>query len=189
MNSSSTLMSADLSKPARRAGVLMIVIGLLTVGLAIGLAGIGASVPRDQYPPDWQQQIARIESELGVSWGTMLKIAGGIVAAPAALMVFLGFFVRRGSMTSAVLGVVLTSMMVLYLCSMLVRSIVVIAAGRAAGATALLVFCLAALALLGVQIFWLAKAVINAGPLKVFTQQHQAMEWQQQEQARGQRQS
>lgn len=177
-------LPADLAKPAQRAGLLMIIVGCLTVVLAIGLASLGAAMPRDQYPPNLQQQIAKIETDLGVSWNTMLRIAGGIVAVPAVLMVIFGVFVRRGSMTAAVLGMVLMSLMALYLGMVLVQSIYALVTGSAQGAAAPVVFCIAAMALFGVQIFWLAKAIINAGPLKVFTQQHQAMAWQEQEQSR-----
>lgn len=161
--------------------MLMIIIGLGTILLAMGIAVMGSAMPVSQYPADLQQQIQRIEAEIGVSWTTFLKIAGGIVATPAVLMVVLGFFVRRGSMVSAILGVVLTSLMALYVGSVLVQSLVALITGRAQGTASPFVFCLAALALLGLQLFWLAKAVINAGPLKVFNQQYQAMQLQQRE--------
>ncbi len=175
---------ADLAKPAQRAGLLMIIVGLLTVVLAIALAALGSAMPRGQYPPNLQQQIRKVEVELGVGWSVLLKIAAAIVATPAVLMVVLGFFVRRGSMIAAVLGVVLTSLMALYLGSVLVQSIIAVITGSAEGAAGPVVFCLAAMALLGLQIYWLAKAVINAGPLKVFNQQYQAIQLEQQERAR-----
>ncbi len=178
----------DLGKPARRASVLMIILGTLTLLLGACMFGAAMVVPNDQWLPEIQPQIAKIEAESGTSVMTLIKIAGGIVATPGLILIVLGLFVRRGGLVPAVLGVVITALMLLYFAYTVLQAVLIGLQGNAVGAFIPLVFSTVATALFGLQMYWLAKAVVNAGPLRVFNQHQQAYAWQMQQQSYAQQQ-
>lgn len=168
----------DLAKPSRRAGMLMILLGvfILLLGGCIGLASGVMSI--DRLPPEMLAQARQIEAQSHLSWDLFLKIFAAIVAVPGLILIVLGLFVRRGGFVAPILGVILTAIILFNLASFILQALYQATLGNASGAVPAVFFFGALIGLFGLQIFWLAKAVINAGPLKVFNQQHQAYAWQ-----------
>ncbi len=105
-----------LLRPAQRASVLMFIIGglFLICGLFIGLIGTLPMTPEQtQLPHDMLSQLHKAEQETGIKIPVFFIIMGIIIALPALIMIILGFFVRRGGLVSAILAIILTSVLLL----------------------------------------------------------------------------
>jgi hypothetical protein len=169
---------------ARNAGVLMIVLGVMVAVFAgvIIAAGFGLT-DMNNLPPEQREDFLRAEAEMEAKWGieslTLFKITGGIFAVPAFAMVFLGLYIRRGNTVAIILGIIAGGLGVLGLGMMTLLSL---PAGN------LLVPCVLSfpLAVFGLTTYWLTRAIMTTGPLKVFNEQHQAHQWQMAQQARAQ---
>jgi hypothetical protein len=103
--------------PARRAGILMIVLGALMFLFAACVAVIGALIPNMRTQPEIQDAIAKLEAQLGgqVSVQTLFVVMGVVLTVISVLYIVAGAFARRGGMGAAVTSLVLASLVLLYL--------------------------------------------------------------------------
>lgn len=169
---------------ARNAGVLMMVLGVLMAAFG-GCAVAGGFTLEDRSAMSAEQRSEidraeeRLKADLGIDVLTFAKIVGGIIAVPAFGMVFLGLYIRRGNTVAIILGIIASGGCAIMLGLMAVLSL---PAGNIFAGCVMIVplglFCL--------EVFWLAKAVMSAGPLKVFNEQQQAYQWQMAQHARAQ---
>lgn len=149
--------TVDALAPARRASVMMIVIGTLSL-LMGGCMGITAALlPQMQSMPELNTQLSQLESQSGVSITALLIVAASLFAAVAIVQIVLGFIVRRGSMVPAVISIVFTSLILIY-CG--INAIAALALqGQFGGAC----MSFAAAALFVVQLVMLFQVCRNAG--------------------------
>src|SRR5689334_5803025 len=94
---------------AKRAGTLMIVLGVLGL-LCGGMAGwTGANWDQvlQMYPPEMRSAMSEVKA-------SSMIVAGEVMAGVSLVMLLLGFFVRRGSKGAMIAGVVLSGLLLLY---------------------------------------------------------------------------
>lgn len=168
---------ADPLAPARRASIMLFVLGGLGLACGLGLGTMVWMAPTDvlvkqlqatmnpgqlsQLPPGWT-----IETFAHVAYtaAAILIVVGGIV------MLLVGFFARRGGRGASVAGIVICALVILWLAVNLVGSLVqtLRAPGaQAAGAVVFGVVCIAAFAL---TLAWLVQAA-RAAPMVAWNRQ------------------
>lgn len=166
--------------PARRAGVLMIILGALA--MTCGTCALGFSyTPTDQLPAEQQEAFRQMEEQVGMSLMTYMRWAGAGLMVPGVAFVLIGVWVRRGTRAAIVTAMVAAGLAVLYFALGSVLMLV-----RGAGIQAC--FQLVLVAPFGLLIVWLAQAWRYAGALGASQSQYQAQYWQylQQQQQYGQ---
>ena len=180
---------AELLAPARRAGVLMITLGVLFVlgGLCMAFAGTVISSGELATTPQGrqlQQQFDQLESQAGMSVRTLMLIAGACPLAAGALLGAMGFFVRGGGMGAVITSMVLVAVLALFLGFILLAVLVQGVAGRAGGAEFVGAVCVYGLPLflLVLLLVWLIQAARASSKLEQARQQFQAQMWHYQQQ-------
>lgn len=151
-----------LLRPAKRASILMFIIGglLLLCGLCSG--GMSAidfrTLPGSS--PDQLAELDRLEQQLGIPLRTLFIVSALLTGVPGLLFLILGYFVRGGGMGAVISSLVLTVIVALLQLLNLVFTGVQMAHDRSAATGACVaVIPLALLVLLSV---WLIQAVRNA---------------------------
>jgi len=171
---------SDPRSPARRAAILMFVIGALMLCCGGFFALFGAILTPEMLAGSPQAaQLQEIESQLGVSIKVFAFVMAGVMFVPALLFIGLGFWVRRGSAAAAIVSLVLTGLTVLFLLFNLVGSLV----RGGPGANVVLGVCMIgiALALCSLLIAWLIGALRAAPQVAAMQQQYQMQYWQSQQ--------
>jgi hypothetical protein len=155
----------DPRKAARRASVLMWVLGAL--GVLFGLFMAALLQPMMEWvlanPPPGQEaqveqareQLRQLEAHGGVSVGTQLLVGGIATIFVGGLMGVLAFFVRGGSRVASVLSTVLTGLVLAYLAVSTVLSIAMNGPQALLGACVLLV----PVGLMVLLIVWLIQSL------------------------------
>jgi hypothetical protein len=172
--------AAHLLAPARRAGILAIILGSLVLlcGGAILLVAIGF----DQLPAEMRSQmegdLARYGSA-GVSPRSIYMTAAVVILLIAIVMIVLGALVMRGGMGSIISLMIVTVLLIIFLILQLV-SIPAIAQGDS---RAMIGACMAVipLVLLGLLMWFLAGAVRAAPQIWMIRMQQQSQMWQYQQ--------
>jgi hypothetical protein len=171
----------QLLSPARRAGLLMIIMGVLVLLMA-GCFGASAYVMSyGNNPPELQEKIEQMEAELGANAGEIAFAAMLVLLMPAVLCLALGIWVRSGSRVSAVLSMLLLAMMTLGTAFFMLSGL---AKGGTEAAAGLCLFG-PLIALDVLTIIWLLQAIGNAGQVRQY-RDYQSNFWayaQQQQQA------
>lgn len=172
--------------PARRASVLMFILGGL--GLACGLC-IGVVImiaPLEQVIEqsgvdfsEFRQMGYAPEKVLRVMYGGMSIVATIFAIA----LIVLAAFVRRGGLGAIVTSLVLCGLVILLL--LLSLASVLVQLGRLAGAaeTVISLFLIGGLlSIFILQFVWLIKAARASSAVRILRQQHQMQYWQYQQQ-------
>src|SRR5439155_10922330 len=108
---------ADPLTPARRAGITMIVLGILSLLMGGCLSAVGASLPRimSQMSPEQTEPIRRMETQFGISPSKMIIAAGVATVIIGLVYIVLGVLVRGGGMGAVISAIVLSSLAILYM--------------------------------------------------------------------------
>lgn len=171
---------APLLIPARRAGLLMVVLGALAAAGSGCLSVVVAAA--------WEQVLAAspdlVRAELANKQDLMqiVYVAMGVIGLLFGVgYIVLGIFVRRGGLEAAITALVLTIVATLLLLVNVIGSASMLFDTAANQATALMGVCMTGvpLALLVLLLVWLIEAVRNAPKIKA-ARQYQAAYWQQQ---------
>lgn len=189
-------MSPSVLGPARRAGILMFVLGGLSVlgGLCCGISGsmieqIIAQQPAmaQDLPPEATPEVLRI--------GLLVVAAVSVVYGIG--LVVLGLFVRKNSKAAIITSIVVAGLTLLYLAFTFIKAAV---GGVQQGPEAVTGICMAFIpfGLYGLLLFWLIQAIRNVSAARAagqyppeylaYLQQHYAYQqqvWQQQQQQQG----
>lgn len=148
--------------PARRASILMYVLGGLTLLGGLCCGGVGIMLPNvmSQRPDLFSQAELPPEATPGLIQGVFLVLAGLVLLCGIAYIV-LGFFVGKGGKAAIITSMVLTVPVVLYLVVNLIASVTL--GARAGRADSLGGACVSIVPLvLFVLLFvWLVQAVKN----------------------------
>src|SRR5512134_2061567 len=70
----------EMLAPARRAGVMMLVLGILGLTCALCLGTLGAAMPWNRMPPELMQQMEQFEAETGMPMRMAFVITAGVAA-------------------------------------------------------------------------------------------------------------
>ena len=156
----------ELLRPARRAGVLMIVLGVLFVVGGLCFAGVSYALRTADFSGsaegrDLQQQINELEARFGRSVSKMLIISGAVFLGTGALLGTLGVFVRGGRRGPVIGGIVLTILLALFLALEILRTVAAsVVFGMPPAQTAMGVcLCVVPLGMLCLLLVWLVQAV------------------------------
>jgi hypothetical protein len=175
--------AAGLLAPAKRAAILMFVLGGLNLacGACVGVfARIG---PIDQLVARANVQLP---PDLNMPPEQLFRIFLGILAALSLLhaiaMIILAVFVRRGGIGSIVTSIVLCVLVLLLLAMQGIGAVVRGAAGQPQG----LIFFVIGIGLYGLLFAWLIQAARAAAAVKTMRMQSQLWQIQQQQQMYGQ---
>jgi hypothetical protein len=164
-----------LLEPARRAGLLSVILGVLTLllGSCIGMVGM---IPPEQLPPDVRAEFEQIEAQFPsntlFSIQSKFLFASIVILVPGILLIILGFTARRGGMGSIVALMVISILILLLLAPSLLGGLI----GLGGGDPVVLVgTCVLAIpvALLGLQLWFLAGAVRAAPQIWMLRMQQQ----------------
>src|SRR5258707_1369898 len=82
-------------------------------------------------PPELLQQVQEAEAQAKVEWKLMMTAGAIFVALPGVIMIVLGVFVRRGGFMPAVLGIVLTILILLFMAANILKALVAAGEGSA----------------------------------------------------------
>jgi hypothetical protein len=154
----------QLLAPARRAGLLMIILGAIAMGCGGCFFG-GSFLPLNQLPPDSMAQLRQLEQMFDMPITRIMRILGVVLLIPGLAFIGSGIFVRRGTLAGIVIASILTVMAILYLAF---NALGQLGAGEPAGA------CLTAI-VIGPTILvlvWLFQANRNRTQLMYFSSQY-----------------
>lgn len=172
--------AAGLLSPARRAGILAIILGALMLLCGVGL--ILFSVGFEKLPAEVRSQL---ESDVkrygaaGVNLKAVYMTAAIVIFGIASAMIVMGIFVLRGGIGPVIALMVVTALLLIFLALQLF-AITVGSQGdprRLAGACVIIL----PLAFLGLLMWFLAGAVRAAPQVWLARMQHQSQFWQQQQ--------
>src|SRR4051812_47982659 len=112
------LPPVDAAGPAKRASVMMWVLGTLAVLFGLCCAALVSPMIEQMKSGNVQgasqadvdrmrEQISQVESQAGISLSKLLLFVGLMMLAGGGIMGILAFFVRRGGRGAAITGIVL----------------------------------------------------------------------------------
>lgn len=173
----------ELLAPARRAGITMIVLGVLAVACGLCLAATGSVIdnPELAQSPQYQQmqqQFQQVERELGITLRQFFVFMGAVPLAMGAILGALGFGVRGGRRGVAIASIVFVGILLAVL-GLVILGGLVQAVATGARPEMLLGMCVYGVpfALLLMVMVWLVQAVRGAQKVEWARRQYQAQMW------------
>ena len=165
--------ATDLLGPARRAAVLMWVLGVVLLLLGGCLGALGAGMPTLRQQPQFEQALRQLETQApGDLLGMLFVIMGVVTSVVAVAYIVLGFFTRRGGLGAIITSLVLSGLVAAYL---VLNTVVSLASG--AGGLGGACIGVIGLALHGVLITWLIQAVRASARVRALQAQYAAQPW------------
>jgi hypothetical protein len=165
--------------PAKRAGLLMIIVGAIATLFALCMVGVTQILRTTTLPPELAAQMHQMESN-GVTAAAIFMTMGVAFFIFAVLEIVLGLFVRTGNTVAIGLSLIGTAV-VLVIFAVFVLVGTANALMHAPQAVAGLMIWLVPLALLVLQLIWLITAIRAAPRMAMAQQQYQAQLWQYQQ--------
>ena len=173
----------ELLAPARRAGILMIVTGVLCVacGLCTAYQARNFDPGAANLPPEvarqMEQQMTLFETQTGMSFQKAMAAVGIVPLAVGAVIGGMGFFVRGGSFGWIIAASVLVGMLLLGAGLILLIGLIQgLSAGPAFALAATCVYGVPFL-LLALLLVWLIQAARASSRVALAKQQYQAQVW------------
>jgi low affinity Fe/Cu permease len=167
----------DALRPARRASLLMFIVGPVMLLLATCLFSMPAMM--NAMPgPQVDQLRARFAAQSPLSLETVCRVFSVVCAVPGLALIVLAFFVRGGGKIPAVLSCVVVGLIAVVLAINLIGSL-----AQASDPNVLpgVCFIVVALAVIVLQFVWLIQATIASGRVQLAQQQFAAQYWQYQQ--------
>ena len=164
----------DALAPARRASMMMFILGTLMIlfsGCMVGITFLFSMVPVEQLQPLRE----RIESIAQVSPEFLFRVLGTLIFVIGAVLFALAFFVRRGGLVSAIIATVLVGLIEL---QQLLSLAGAIAAAKDFAGLGSLVASAITFAAFTLQFVWLIRATRAAPKVKTARQQYSSQYWQ-----------
>jgi hypothetical protein len=165
--------------PARRASVMMFVLGALSLLMGACSAGVGAMIPQMLQQPDFAAALAQ-NPEISPQLLQTRCVGFGILSLVFGMaLIVLGVFVRRGGPGPIIGAIVVTSLALLIVLLNTIGPIVSPRFGAQLGG----VICMGvvALALLVLLLVWLIQAARAAPHVRLYRAQYAAGYWQYQQ--------
>ncbi len=115
------------SPAARRAGLLMFILGPITLLMGGCFMCVAAALPAMAQQPSTARQVDDLRAKMplpaGVSLEAFLAVIGVVVAVPGIALLVLGAFVRRGRRWAVVTSLVLTGLVLLWLAANVLEAV------------------------------------------------------------------
>jgi hypothetical protein len=105
---------SDPLAPAKRASVIMFVLGPLTALMGGCMAALSVAIGSVPLQPEQRQMLQQFEAKTGIPAHTMFMVAGLIIFIPGILLFLLGFFVRRGRLGPIIAAIILTALILVW---------------------------------------------------------------------------
>lgn len=172
----------SLRSPAKRASILMFILGGLLCVCGTCCVAAGPMLSRAQLDAEQMSQFSQFEAELGIGMKELMMGMGVAGMLPGIILIVLGIFVRGGSTGPVITALVFTSIMELVLLLLAVSGGIEAISSGSPDTLIGLAFFIALLATLGMLIVWLIQSVRNAGQLRAWQTQYQMQYWQYQQQ-------
>jgi hypothetical protein len=170
----------DPRRPAKRAGLLMIIVGAIAICFAACMAGVGQMLRTVTLPPELAAQMQQWEAK-GISPEMVFTSMAVAFLIYAVLQIVLGFFVRTGRTFPIIFSLTGTSIVLvifgLFVFTGAVNALTHASPQMLAGFAIWLV----PLALLVLQLVWLFAALRARSHVALAQQQYQAQYWQYQQ--------
>lgn len=176
-------MFPDVLAPARRAGLLMIVLGALMFVYALCNGGSTALLSSEEMQK-FQQDLTTAAGESPFSSETMRRMTlvfSGIIALLGVLYIFCGIMTRRGSAPATIMSIILNSLFLIG--SVLFLAVTVFMSFAMPMMLIGACLMLAATSLFGLAEFWLFQAMKVPAQISAMQQQYQMQMWHYQQQA------
>ena len=151
---------AAVPSSARRAGTLMVVLGLVVLLLGACFVGISALLPTvaAQSPQRVEDLRAKMQLPADISMSLVLGVGGAVVAVPGLALLGLAVPVRRGRRWAVIATLVVTSLVLLWLVVNLIVGVVGLFLGSLANLPGVFVAAVAGGAF-GLLLAWLIGAL------------------------------
>ncbi len=167
----------DALRPARRASLLMFIVGPLILLMATCLFSMPA-IMNASPTPQVEQLRSKVAAQTSVSFDTLCRAFGAIVCVPGLLILVLAFFVRTGGKVATILSAVVVGLVSLLLILETIGGLVQASDPNALMGLCVLVPCTAVLIL---QFVWLIQAAVASGNVQSAQQQYAQQYWQYQQ--------
>jgi len=171
-----------LRAPAKRASMLMFVLGGALCLCGVCCMGVGPMLNTARLDPQTASQFNELQSQLPISMQAMFMFIGILSAVPGLILIILGFFVRNGGLGAVITSIVFTGICLLGLLFFIVSGMIDAAAGGGANTLAGLAIFFVILAPFLLLLFWLIQAARNSGQISAAQAQYQMQYWQYQQQ-------
>ncbi len=172
----------ELLGPARRAGTLMMAVGVLAVLSGLCFAYQANRFDAAELPAEirtqMEQQIRTVEAQLGASFRTLMLVVAAVPLLVGAVTGAVGLYVRNGGLATIVIGIVSAAIMLLAVGFALLAGLI---QGAAMGPAVLVVsvcFYGVPFAMLLLLMLWLVQAARVAPRLEEARRRQQARQWQ-----------
>jgi hypothetical protein len=169
--------------PARRAGLLMFILGGIGMTCAFCMGIVAAVAPMERLIAE-SGVVLPSSAETGVSPETLMRLGYGIIAGGALLfsllILILAVFVRRGSIGATITAIVIDSLIILLLGINAIGSL--FQALRNPSALIGVVIVVAMLAGFLLLLVWLIQALRATATIKAMQTHYQQQYWQYQQQ-------
>lgn len=164
--------------PAKRAGILSIILGALMLACGVCIGAVGFT-PIERFPPELrsalEEQQAAIAGAAEMNIQTIFVAGAVLITAAAIAMIVLGILVRGGRTGWIVSLLVLTGLMILVMLWDTVGGLLRSGDPRAAVGACVMAVPLGLMVLLAA---WLIMALRNAGQIRAMRYQSQSNMWQ-----------
>jgi hypothetical protein len=174
----------DPLRPAKRAGILMIIVGAIAILFATCMVGVGQMIRTVELPPELAAQLQQWESK-GVSPEAVFTAMGVAFLLFAVTQILLGLFVRRGKTFAIVFSLTGTSLVVVLLGLFVLSGAVNVLTHASPQMLVGLMVWIVPLGLLVLQLIWLIAALRGRRQVAFAQQQYQAQYWQYQQNMQG----
>jgi hypothetical protein len=164
--------------PAKRASILMFVLGALVLLGGTCIGAMSAAMRSVNFPPEQKQQMDQWEQMAGMPVERLFLVIGVFLLAMGVVLVVLGFFVRRGGLGSIITASILTGLILLWSLVSTAGALLHPANADAGVGICMGVFMIAAAGTLLVLLVNAAKA---SGRVAMAKHQYQAQYWQYQQ--------
>ncbi|MGH7178821.1 MAG: hypothetical protein ACREJC_15690 [Tepidisphaeraceae bacterium] len=166
--------SSDPRAPARRAAVLMWVLGALALLMGGCLSAIGASWSKVASVPEMAENLRQLEEQIhGSPQGFFVAFGIGMLLG-AFVLIVIGVFLRGGGFGASLAAVIVASIMVLFFVVQLIGSLRVLSTP---GAVVGVLIVLMLLALCVLLLVWSIQALKNASLVRAMQGQFMAQQW------------
>jgi hypothetical protein len=167
----------DALRPARRASLLMFIIGgfMILMSTCIFCSPMIVNAFRG---PQADQARATVEAGSPWSFNATCYVEGAITGIPALGFIVFGIFVRRGGRTSTIISCVLVGLLSLFLAASTLSNLVMMGDPTHAFGACFGAICCAFTIL---QFVWLIQAAMASGKVGLAQQQYAAQYWQYQQ--------
>jgi hypothetical protein len=171
--------------PAKRASVLMIVLGSLTLLLGSCVGLVVAKLPSimSQMPPEQTKAFNDMESQYHFTIHAIFLTMSAALVIVGVIYIVMGIFVRNGGLGSVITSIVFTSVTILFIIVNLLGSLLGGVNGLGGAC-----MCVLALAMFSLLLIFLIQAASSSGRIRMMQNQYQAqyMQYQQMMQQYGQ---